>query len=61
MILYRFTLMGVAAVIAAIASLFTAVGQVWNNRKLARVGDDVRVVKNGNGKEPHDEGPDIRA
>lgn len=50
MILYRFTLVGIAAVIAAIASLFTAVAQVWNNRKLSRVESDVKVVKNGHGE-----------
>lgn len=51
MIAYKFTLVGIAAVIAAIASLFTAVAQVWNNRKLTKVQEVVEVVKkNGHGE-----------
>ena len=46
------TFVGIAAVIAAIASLFTAVAQVWNNRKLRKVGEDVETVK----RNGHEEG-----
>ena len=44
------TFVGIASVIAALASLVSAVGAVLNNRRIKRVGEDVETVKkNGNG------------
>ena len=45
------TFVGVASVIAALASLVSAVGTIMNNRRIKKVGEDVEVVKkNGHGE-----------